>query len=199
MASSDLCVLVGGGPSLRSFDWSLLDNHFVIAINKAYQVLPNAQMIYFTDNDYMQREWDAMFKHGGMMVRGAINPQSEPQNPRLMYYRLITQLGFVTQPGCLAHGNNSGYAALNLAGGHLGFKKIALLGFDLKWDGKNSHWHGGHDRTDTDDSMKRWAVHYDYLAAPLEAIGCKVWNVNPDSGIKCFEQVPLSWMEEHRG
>ena len=49
------CFIVGGGPSLSSFDWSLLNNKITIAINNAYQVLPQASICYFTDNDWFFR------------------------------------------------------------------------------------------------------------------------------------------------
>ena len=66
------CFIVGGGPSLIGFDWSNLDGKFSIAINRAYEVLPNAQIIYFTDDDYYHRHKGAMLKHSGKKFRGRL-------------------------------------------------------------------------------------------------------------------------------
>lgn len=191
-----LCCIVGGGPSLCNFDWSILDNHFVIALNRAYEVLPKAQIIYFTDRDFHERHWEKMEKHGGMLIRGAINPDNEQQHPRLAYYKLANKNGFFTEPGKLAHGSNSGYAALNLAAAHLHFKKIALLGLDMQWNGDKSHWHSGHKRIDADSTIRKWAKHFDDMKEPLDELGCEVFNVNPNSGITAFPQVPFEWLEK---
>ena len=41
--------IIGGGPSLKGFNWSLLAGKKTIAINRAIQFYPKADALYFTD------------------------------------------------------------------------------------------------------------------------------------------------------
>ena len=179
--------IVGGGPSLRGFDWSLLDGKDVIAVNKAYQVLPNAQMIYFTDRDFWERHKDRMLAHGGTLMRGVLRPNHEPQHPKVRLWHLTGPQGIETKPGCLRHGSNSVFAVLNMCAVHLKRKKIYLLGVDMKWGEKGNkattHWHEGYQkeggRTDPEIVYSSKMIRsYESIAKPLESMGVEVINVN---------------------
>jgi len=192
------CYIIGGGASLKDFDWSLLDGKFVIAINRAYEVLPNAQIVYFTDDDYYRRHKEAMEKHSGIKVKGSLNP-ALVNAPGVIQFHLITDQGLVLQPGCLAHGSNSTYAAINMAGVHLGFNKIYLLGVDMKWgnrgDRTTTHWHDGHKRIDPEGAYDMMIEKYKTLVGPLRFRGIEVINVNnpEDTDLKVF---PIQTFEE---
>ena len=82
------CYIIGGGPSLIGFDWSKLDGKFVIAINRAYEVLPNAQIVYFTDDDYYQRHRSEMLAHSGKKFRGRIARQRVIKDPEVTEIQL---------------------------------------------------------------------------------------------------------------
>lgn len=188
------CYIVAGGPSLTNFNWSLLGpDKFVIAINRAYEVLPNAQIVYFTDKDYWKVHREKMLEHRGQLIRGALNPKNEEKHERVQFYRLTGPHGLETEPGCLRHGHNSTYAALNLAVVHLGFKKVYLLGVDMKWgeagDKKTSHWHDGHRRIDPESTYAKMKAAYDTLPPLLSKAGVQVYNVSPDSALNTFKKV----------
>jgi hypothetical protein len=186
------CYIVGGGPSLKGFDWDRLKGKFVIAINRAYETCPDAQILYFTDPPFWKQHSEAMLRHGGLLIRGAVGVRNEPKPARLILYNLKSKDGFHTEAGCLAHGQNSGYACINLAAGHLHFKRIHLLGFDLNWKGQDSHWHSGHPRVDKPNAMQSWAKNYDNLLLPLKNLGVEVINYSPDSMITAFPKKDLS-------
>lgn len=191
------CYIVGGGPSLKNFDWSLLDEKFVIAINRAYEVLPNAQIIYFTDKDYWEDHKNKMLKHKGELFRGTCK-LNDIQNPRVTEWFLTGETGLETRGGKLKHGRNSTYAAINLAGVHLKFKKIYLLGIDMKWgipgDNTTSHWHSGHKRIDRHTVYGMMINNFIKLKPLLEKQKIQVINVNDDSNLLCF---PVETTKQH--
>jgi len=183
------CFIVGGGPSLIGFNWALLANKFTIAINRAYEVLPTANLLYFTDTDYWERHKDAMCAHGAPICRGAITA-NQTNHPRVNDFLLTGARGIETLPGKLRHGSNSPYAALNLAGVHLGFKTVYLMGVDMKWgEGKKTHWHDGHKRIDPESGYANMINAYDQLVHILPQHGFQVININSGSRIKTLPTV----------
>ena len=198
--------IVGGGPSLMGFDWKNLDGKFVIGINRAYEVLPNAQIIYFTDNDYWQRHANEMKKHSGMLCRGRIARRPDITDERVTEFQLQAHpSGWSDQYGELFHGSNSTFACIQLAY-QLGFNKIYLLGIDMKHQGayvrnkKNNlgvtHWHSGHRRTDPANAYKMFMAHYAKMVPEAKKRGVEIVNVNTPEGtalkhfpIKSYEEV----------
>lgn len=185
---NDTCYIVGGGPSLKDFDWSLLDDKskFVIAINNAYSKLPKAQILYCTDPPWIQDHIEALEKFKGLKYQGALNPTKTPKLPIIdKQWHLTSKDGLETKEGCLRHGSNSAYAAINLAAVHLGFKKIYLLGIDMRWGkyGKKdtSHWHSEslpHKRIDAEIVYRKMKDGYKTIKQPLLDLNVEVFNIN---------------------
>lgn len=180
--------IVGGGPSLIGFDWGNLEGKFIIAINRAYEVLPDAQIVYFTDNDYWERHKVEMKKHKGMLCRGRIARRPDIVDPDVTEFQLQPQpSGWSDQYGELYHGSNSTYACIQLAA-QLGFNKIRLLGIDMKHNGvynrgkKNNlgvtHWHNGHRRTDPSTAYKMFMGHYSKMVPLAKQRGVEIININ---------------------
>jgi len=190
--------IVGGGPSLKGFDWKMLDGKFVVGINRAYEVLPNADIIYFTDEDYYARHIEAMKKHSGRLIKGCVNV-NQTYDPRVEKFHLVGPNGLVMTPGCLAHGRNSSYAAINMLA-QWGFKTIYLMGVDMKWGEKGkkntSHWHDGHKRVDGEASYVGFAKNFDQLIPLLKPHKVSVVSVNSSTNLKAF---PIETYEEHFG
>jgi hypothetical protein len=192
---NNACYIVAGGPSLKDFDWNLLRGQFVIAINRSYEVLPDAQIVYFTDRDFWKVHKEAMLQHQGQLMRGALTPSKEENNLNVTMFTLSGASGLETEPEKLRHGSNSTYAATNLAAVHLGFKRIYLLGVDMKWgvkgNKKTSHWHDGHQRIDSETTYKNMIKNWETIVDPLKDINVEVWNANPDSALECFPKCTL--------
>lgn len=199
------CFIIGGGPSLIGFDWSNLDGKFCIAINRAYEVLPNAQIVYFTDDDYYQRHRKEMLKHTGKKFRGRLAKHRVIKDSEVLELQLQRQpFGWSDQFGELHHGSNSSYACIQVAA-QLGFKKIYLLGVDMKHQGrydrkkKNNkgvtHWHNGHRRTDPASAYKMMIGHYKKLAPEAKKRGIEIVNINnpKDTNLDVF---PIKTIEE---
>lgn len=188
----ETCYIVGGGPSLTNFDWSQLDDKFVIAINRAYEQLPNADIVYFTDIDFYQHNKTGLLAHSGRLIKGSTRVPCSPRvDARVEEYKLVAEKGWKTNDGQLCHGSNSTYAAINLAGAHLGFKTIYLLGVDLKVSQHQSHWHDGHPRIDPPSVYDKMERNFNSLAPRLKRINIDVFNINkPEhTSLTCF---PLS-------
>lgn len=195
----DACYIVAGGPSLKDFDWTLLDNKFVIAINNSYQVLPNAQIVYFTDDLWWKEHKEKVLNHTGIKCKGSLLNRFI-KHPKVKEYLLTGPNHLESTPGSLRHGHNSTYAAINLSV-QLGFKKIYLLGVDMKWgtpkDKNTSHWHKDHKRKDPESVYKKMMECYATIVEPLKKLGVQVINVNPNSALNVFPKIAFSDLFEN--
>jgi hypothetical protein len=63
MWKGERCFIIGGGPSLKGFDWSLLDGEKVIATNRGYQYC-NPDIILGCDRRFFQAIQDLEFGIG---------------------------------------------------------------------------------------------------------------------------------------
>lgn len=198
------CYIVGGGPSLTGFDWSKLDGKFSIAINRAYEVLPSADIVYFTDDDFYQKHTRGMLAHKGKKYRGRLARRKVIDHPDVLELQLQPQpAGWSDQFGELYHGSNSGFACIQVAA-QLGFTTIYLLGFDMKHEGtyvkgkKNclgtTHWHDGHRRIDPPTAYTMMLRHYNAMAPHVKKRNLNVINVNDPAktALKVFPIKPLA-------
>lgn len=182
---SGRCYLVGGGPSLRAFDFRKLDGRPVLAVNRAFERLPGAQVVYWSDPEFWLWHGEALAGHSGLKVT------TDGLGPR----EGVTEIartgldGLETAAFAVRHGCNSGYAALNLAV-LMGAREIVLLGLDMRdaADGAD-HWHDGYPapRKMTYEAIR---PHFRTLVQPLRRLGIAVWNTE-GSAIDAFPIVPL--------
>jgi len=184
--------IVAGGPSLKGFDWTRLINKDVIAINRAYEVLPNAKYIYFADFDFFGRHEAGLLAHRGQICTGYASNICKGQitHPQVWEYKLTGANGLDTETNCIRHGRNGGYAAINVAF-HLGYKKIYLMGYDMGRKESETHWHDGHPRIDPESIYETMLGHYATIAEPLKNNDVQVFNTNPDSRLKLFPFLPI--------
>lgn len=198
------CYIVGGGPSLTGFDWAKLDGKFKIAINRAYEVLPSADIVYFTDDDFYQKHEKAMLAHKGKKYRGRLARRPVIKHPDVLELQLQPQpSGWSDQFGELYHGSNSGYACIQVAA-QLGFTTIYLLGFDMRHEGaynkgkKNclgtTHWHDGHRRIDPPTAYTMMLRNYNTMAPHVQKRNLNVINVNEPNktALKIFPIKPFA-------
>jgi hypothetical protein len=183
--------VVGGGPSLIDFNWSLLGpDKFVVAINQSHTVLPYAQIVYFTDMHYWRESKQSLIKHKGILVRGTLNPKGEEKNTRITYIHLTGPEGLDYEYGKVKHGTNSTYAVVNMLSIHFKFNKIYIMGIDMKWGADHkSHWHNGYNRKTPQSTYNIMMNNFNKMAPELAKINVKVINViNPKepSDLKCF-------------
>lgn len=191
------CFIVGGGPSLRGFDFNRLRGDRVIAVNRAFESCPFADVMLAMD----ERLYD-------WILSGELGDEARARFERFAGVklwlapfgatRLLPGVTYVANRGMdgltdslssgLYHGNNSGYAALNLAVA-LGADPIYLLGYDCVGDGDGGQawYHDGYPERQSGNVYDNFAGHLERLAPLVRERGVMVVNLNPDSALRCFE------------
>lgn len=200
------CFIVGGGPSLRNFDWDLLKGKRTIGVNRAYEMF-DPTVIFSMDTRFLL--WIKQEKYGPEATRRfamstAYRVWLCTYNCRLPEEILILKVWKTYGQGKRAfpatmregigHGHNSGYGALNLAA-CLGANPIYLLGFDMKYEAEHgqmqSHWHKGHPVAHQPDTVLKFIQYFPYVEREAKKMGLRIINLNPESGLDCFLKKPL--------
>jgi len=97
--------------------------------------------------------------------------------------------GFSMDPARIHYGDNSGFQAINLAL-LFGARKIWLLGFDMRINGKR-HFFGDHPPACHKDSDYRQYIGHFETAARMLPPGIEIINATPDSALRCFPRGQL--------
>lgn len=189
--------VVGGGNSLRHFDWGLIRGRNTIGCNSAYVLGPEIiKIVLFGDS----RWWEEIGHKGTESYGGLVVSCS----PRLVHSKcpwLLTMerhekvgLG-KTKLGW--HGN-TGAAAINLAL-ILGAKRVFLLGFDMRMgEGHKPNWHDLRYEKGKPEVYNRFVHEMRHIPRTLPETfpGCEIINVTDDSELNLFPKVSIA---EHFG
>jgi SAM-dependent methyltransferase len=194
------CFLVGGGTSLKGFDFSKLNGELVIAINRAMEFLPNSSIMFCQD----ARLW-GWYEDGSLGkeakekfesfkgFRTWLNTPNFPF-PENIYTIPCTNVRDFNWPDYnysqgLPFCSSSGMSALCLAV-CLGADPIYLLGFDLYGEGgKSADFHGGYpDTPNSKDLLYKESMlpNFELFAENINKV-TKIINLNPKSELKCFQ------------
>lgn len=187
------CIVVGGGPSLIGFDFERLRRRRTIAINRSLEVVQDARVLWWSDAPFWRLHKDQITNHpAGFKATCSLGYQPLELPSWVNIYRLTGRGGFDPNPGCLCHGNNSGYAATHLAV-HLGAKRIVLLGIDMRFGPKGeTHFHSGHPTINSEDTLTRYMVpFFSSLKAELDKLGVEVLNASPDSALQIWPRCSI--------
>jgi hypothetical protein len=195
------CFIIGGGESMKGFDFSQLDKELTIGINKSFEVYSNATINYSMDStfydsmkkgdyDKMSGEslWDKWLSFKGLRV--FLTPMEIKEFGREVY--LVKRLFDFTVSRDLQNGihggRNSGFGAIMLAVA-LGASTIYLLGYDMKAK-VSSHWHSGYPDRDLAEFNQKLSEYRQEIQSALpwiSKLGIDVVNLTPDSELKCFD------------
>ncbi len=165
---SEACFVIGGGPSLKGFDFSLLKDQNVVAINQAIWKISTAQYFVTTDYTWLLKNQISGFTNLEAKNKFKKHPAEKYFILALGQDRLIPidefhcrdrkfgltydlslfdrvirpkqygGMGFSFED--FHYGSDSGFCGLQLAV-ILGFKTIYLLGFDFCNSGVDTHYH----------------------------------------------------------
>jgi len=188
------CFIIGGGESLKDFDFSKLKNELVIGVNRAYEVI-DCTINYAMDNNIYH--WITNGKLGKKARKRFEDFKGIPvwldsagyDYPKGIF--ILNKLGnqknnYIMKEG-LKRGTNAGFGALNLAV-CLGANPIYLLGFDMEGrDGKQVWWHDGYPENQVEKIYDIFMPGFKEIAPELKKKGIRVINLNPRSRLKCFE------------
>lgn len=180
--------LIGGGPSLKNFEWNSLTGKKTIAINKAIKYYPKADVMYWTDGRIYT--WYKKEIHEFKGLKYTIRPMAYSVDVKIL--RRGKKFGFEPSLNTISHGNNSGYAAINLAI-HLGAKKIVLLGYDMGMTSDGSHFHDGYPVNATSAKIykEQFLPGFDILKNELKGKDIHIFNASPLSNLKTFNRITI--------
>lgn len=193
--------IVGGGPSLRGFDFSRLDGKgIVIGVNKVAFRMPRCDVFFTLDQTFSRHcrsEIVEFIKRGGEAVLAMPpNEAGHKQIEGATYVIRRRNAGLSDDPRDI-YGVNSGYGALGLA-----YQRnpaaIGLLGFDMAYDEEgNTHWHEGYawHARQNGKFMARWALAFDRAQQQLKAKGIDVVNFTGPTGSK-ITNFPVSSLND---
>lgn len=173
--------IIGGGASLKGFNFSLLKGKNTIGINDAFRLGSDiSRVCLFGDASWFHRvKWD-LEKFQGKVASMATSIMNLNLPWMIKLGRSKEGLGVKTAPGW----NYSTGAAAICVAFHLGVKQIYLLGFDMGLTANRSHWHAHRSKTTSEDAFRRHLRGIHAIADELKKHPeVKVINVTPGSRI----------------
>ena len=182
--------IIGGGPSLKNFDFNLLKDKKTIAINKAILYHPTSDIMFWSDKEIYK--WFKPYIDKFKGKKYTIYPfTNDWVNKEIKILKSSGKDGLKLDPGAVTDGNSSGYAAINLAY-HLGVSRIVLLGFDMGNIKGENHFHEVYFGLEVKkEKYVEWGESFTSLAHSLEERGIEVINASPNSALKVFKKLPL--------
>lgn len=181
--------IVGGGNSLRGFDYEKLSGRKVIGINQACVYLPNLTAIYWADEDWAARNDDTLNAHAcKLRFCGKPHPSDAVLHTEQKLLggatalKITGQLGLDDDINCV-RGNNSGSHVINLCI-NAGAARIVLLGFDMKL----KHWHDDYTLSYTDEVYNGFL---DSIESIARSTHIQIINCSIESRINVFPKVPI--------
>jgi hypothetical protein len=186
---NETVYIIGGGPSLKNFNFANLKGHKTIAINKSILFHNDADVLYWTDSRFYTWYKNDIDNFNGLKF--ALKPGSQYTSDINILKKGIPH-GLEKDPGVLAHGYNSGYAAINLAY-HLGASRIVLLGFDMHNTNKDTHFHDGYPASAASNYIykDKFIPGFKELERCLRIEGVTVFNASPHSQLNVFPKITL--------
>lgn len=176
--------IAAGGPSLTRETAKHLHGRHVIAINSAWNIVPEADYVFFAD-----ARWWRQFKPKFM---GVGVTTSDLKLPGIMRLNKVEPFALSPDPHCVALRKTSVTGAINLAV-HLGATRIVLLGVDGKLSPEGRR-HNHSDRYPW--PIKRGcfddhAAEFAKIAPSARKMGVEIVNANPDSAINVWPKHSL--------
>lgn len=183
--------IIGGGHSLRGFDWTLLHRENTIGCNTAFRLGEKVcKICVFGD----PRWWEA-FKEELQGFKGAVFTNSScvlKRMPSWVWY--VTRFPDGLHKDALGWNGHTGSTAINLAF-LLGVKRVYLLGFDMFRTKKHSNWHDeivSEDATqDSSYVLFRNQNHKWIRAWHKKFRDREIWNVTNESRLEGVPKIPV--------
>jgi hypothetical protein len=183
------CFVIAGGPSLIDFDFERLRGKgHIIAINRAFEYAPWADILFFMDNKFyrMCHEGERYLKWQAFKGYKVFLDLMGRKYEDCYHVRSLGRVGLshAISKG-LYHGNNSGVGALNLAL-VLKARPVYLLGYDCRFEENRSHFHSGYGPRANESTVKGFVRDFERMAKFMREERTSIVNLNPRSGLKIF-------------
>jgi len=180
--------IIGGGPSLKGFNWNLLEGKNVLCVNRAFQQVPWALAVFWTDSRFYRWFQKELEEFKGIKVACRY---SQLYKKDIVLVKSTGGHSIDLDAHCVKSGNNSGYGALNVAF-HLGAKKIYLLGYDMWSDASGTHWHDGYITSHNHGIYDRAMIgDFSKAEAHYRKVGINLYNANPKSRLESITKCSI--------
>lgn len=188
------CFLIGGGPSLKGFDFSQLKGELVITVNRAFEdcswsainICQDARVFgWYEGGDLGEEARKKFASYKG--YKTWLNVQAFPFPEDIYQIDLchVSDFNYKNYSGGIPPHGNSGLNALCVAA-CLGADPIYLLGFDMKGSDKHTaNYHKGYPTQDSDNVYPQFIQDFKNAMGAFNP-GSRVINLNPDSALRCF-------------
>ena len=199
------CFVIGGGSSLRDFDFERLrEKGRVIVCNKGFLYTPFADLMICMDNDlYNDLNEGKIVGERRLGLKGGEIRKRFREFPgwkvwidagnyyydgvHFVFKRTDPHVGKMIQG--IYTGNNIGVGALMMSA-TLGCNPIYLLGYDM-YHSKHTHFHDGYSRKQALSHLNSFLKHFERIRGDLQKRGIKVYNLNPKSKLKGYPKIPM--------
>lgn len=194
MDKDNSIYVVGGGPSLKGFDFNYLKDKKTIAVNASISDIPDPDYFITMDYTFVKANTPKLIEttarkyfvvnygathNGGPRIK-TINGRPTDTFRNITYY--INQfneiasyctIGFGETDEQFCHGNNSGHCAIQLAI-IKGYKNIYLLGIDMSTK-KGGHYYKTNDeriRNNVDEYYNNFVESLPYIPKDVNLYSC---------------------------
>ena len=179
--------IIGGGHSLRDFDWSLLKQELTVGCNTAFTLGADiCKVCIFGD-----LKWYTTFKSDLSQFEGTVFTNvTQLQKPKNIpsWLWVMDRKARGLHRDALGWNNNTGASAINLAL-LLGACRVFLLGFDMteSQEGK-PNWHDKRIEPHTISYVDKFVPAFGHVAADLKSKfpGCSIHNISDNTALNTF-------------
>lgn len=185
--------IIGGGASLKTFDFNWLLGRAVIGVNDAFRLGEPCPRMVFGDDKYWRAvkwELEEYAKQGGMVY--SIAPATTRISLPWVHQLTRGGSGLSSNPEVIGWNHNTGAAALNLAL-LLGARRVFLLGFDMVVLKGATHWHNRRPGLTHQSTFDRFLAGFALLAHQMNKFpGREVFNVTDGTSmLKSFPKISV--------
>ncbi len=195
--------ILGGGPGLLKSNLDLVKDKHVLGVNQAYTLGDFVDVCYSGDGRWYAWNKKRLRKYDGIMVTSY--PTYQPDKNKNA--KEILNIGRMSGHGISGRTNksimwngNSGASAVNVAY-WLGARRVVLLGFDMKRQGKDFNWHSDYPTTPGKKENGRFKSPYrqflrcwDKIAIDAKELGIEIINCTPGGNLNIFKRESLEDM-----
>jgi len=180
--------IIGGGPSLKDFDWNLLSGKKTIGCNDAYQLgYEVCKVCVFGDIKWYTSHKGSLASYKGIIYGAEPSLINKAVDSRIKLLKRYAK-GICTDG--VGWNGNTGMVALNLAI-LLGASRIYLLGFDMKRTKEHSNWHVNNLDKNPDSVYKKFLDWSKYVKQDWnnKFPHIEIFNITDDSDLDIFPKV----------
>lgn len=185
--------ILGGGPSLKFEDLSVIHSRRTIGTNNAYQLGDWVDLCWFGDCRWYDWHRERLLKFAGLKISCCQRTFGKPGIQTICRGK---PAGIETRPGFVSWNGNTGGSAINIAY-HLGARKVVLIGFDMRRVNGEPNWHTEHvektpgNRPNDENIYDRYLDRFKSIAADARRLNMEIINTTKGTEINNFPIIPL--------